>query len=55
MHCYERTTPVRYNNFADRDHFSPDGKLYIYNAIESSQANPIQLVIGTAGIWIKEK
>jgi hypothetical protein len=55
MHCYERTRPVRYNNFTDRDHFSSDGKLYIYNATESSQASPIQLVIDITGTWIKEK
>jgi hypothetical protein len=24
MHCYERITPVKYNNFTDKDHFSPD-------------------------------
>jgi len=31
MHGYERTTPVKYNNFTDKDHFSTDGKLFISN------------------------
>ena len=52
MHCYERTTPVKYNNFTDRDHFSADGKLYQHNANETS---PIHLTIGTAGAWIHEQ
>ncbi len=35
MHCYERTTPVTYNNFTDKDHFSTDGKMYKHNATET--------------------
>lgn len=52
MHCYERTTPVQYNNFTDREHFSPDGKIYQHQANETS---PIHLTIGTAGAWIHEQ
>ena len=54
MHCYERTTPVKYNNFTDKDHFSPDGKVYRHNATEFNQTSPIHLTIGTAGAWIHE-
>ncbi|UJR20421.1 hypothetical protein I4U23_023552 [Adineta vaga] len=51
MHCYERTTPVEYNRFTDKEHFSPDGKLYQHNA---TQTSPIHLTIGTAGAYIHE-
>ncbi|CAM4841662.1 unnamed protein product [Rotaria magnacalcarata] len=54
MHCYERTTPVKYNNFTDRDHFSSDGKIYQHNATNFNQTSPIHLTIGTAGAWIHE-
>jgi predicted phosphodiesterase len=53
MHCYERTTPVKYN-ITDKDHFSPDGKIYKHNATEFNQTFPIHLTIGTAGAWIDE-
>jgi len=55
MHCYERTTPVKYNNFTDRDHFSADGKIYEHDAKTFNQTSPIHLVIGTAGADINEK
>ncbi len=54
MHCYERTTPVKYNNFTDKEHFSSDGKIYKHNATEFNQTIPIHLTIGTAGAYIHE-
>ncbi|CAF1277538.1 unnamed protein product [Rotaria sordida] len=54
MHCYERTTPVKYNNFTDKDHFSSDGKIYKHNATEFNQTSPIHLTIGTAGALVHE-
>jgi len=54
MHCYERTTPVQYNNFTDREHFSADGKIYEHDAKEFNQTSPIHLVVGFGGAWIDE-
>ena len=55
MHCYERTTPVKFNHFTDREHFSSDGKIYHHNATDYAQTSPIHLTIGTAGADIREK
>jgi hypothetical protein len=55
IHCYERTTPVQYNQFTDKEYFSSDGKIYKHNATEFNQTSPIHLTIGTAGAWIEEK
>ncbi|CAF2652431.1 unnamed protein product [Rotaria sp. Silwood2] len=54
MHCYERTTPVKFNNVTDREHFSPDGKVYKHNATAANQTSPIHLTIGMAGALINE-
>ena len=54
MHCYERTTPVKFNNVTDREHFSPDGKVYKHNATTADQTSPIHLTIGMAGALINE-
>lgn len=53
-HCYERTTPVRFNNVTDREHFSPDGKVYKHNATTVDQTSPVHLIIGVAGALINE-
>ena len=55
MHCYERTTPVQFNQFTDREHFSADGKIYEHNATHFNQTSPIHLTIGTAGALIREQ
>ena len=54
QHCYERTTPVKFNNVTDKEHFSPDGKTYQHNATTANQTSPIHLTIGIAGGLIKE-
>jgi hypothetical protein len=47
MQCYESTTPIKYNHFTDKDHFSTDGKISKHNAAEFNQTSPIHLIIGT--------
>ncbi|CAF2156329.1 unnamed protein product [Rotaria magnacalcarata] len=54
MHCYERTTPVKFHNVTDREHFSADGKLYKHNATAANLTSPIHLTIGMAGALINE-
>jgi hypothetical protein len=54
MHCYERTTPVKYNHVTDKDHFSPDGKISKHNARDFNQTSPIHLIIGTTGANIHD-
>jgi hypothetical protein len=54
MHCYERTTPVKFNNVTDKEHFSSDGKVYKHNATTADQTSPIHLTIGMAGALINE-
>ncbi|CAF1112864.1 unnamed protein product [Rotaria sp. Silwood1] len=54
MHCYERTTPVKFNNVTDQEHFSPDGKVYRHNATTADQTSPIHLTIGMSGALINE-
>lgn len=54
MHCYERTTPVKFNIPSDQEHMSHDGRVYRHNATTADQTSPIHLIIGMAGALINE-